>query len=43
MLVPMTVGNIVTSYNGRIDYTPGIIIFIIFAVFATIVACRIMK
>ena len=43
MLVPMTVGNIVTSYNGRIDYTPGTIIFIIFAVFATIVACRIKK
>ena len=43
MLVPMTVGNIVTSYNGRIDYTSGIIIFIIFAVFAAIVACRIKK
>ena len=43
MLVPMTVGNIVTSYNGRINYTPGIIIFTIFAVFATIVACKIKK
>jgi nitrate/nitrite transporter NarK len=43
MLVPMTVGNIVTSYNGKINYTPGIIIFATFAIFATIVACKIKK